>query len=325
MYLGDCLAEDKGIWMSSFIAFVMDPMERVNPAHDTSFAFMLAAQARGFRVLHVLPKDIDLEPQALTFRGSELKVVDRKTDFFEVLNTSEVGEADVKAVFIRTDPPFDEAYLNVTWLLSFAERRGLKVINSPAGVRSANEKLYALEFPQLCPDTMVTASKAVARRFLEKHQGVAIAKPLDGHGGFGVLKLSHDDTNVSAILDLLTAEERQPIILQEYLPAASEGDKRLILIDGQLKGAITRIPKKGDHRGNVHVGGSVVRCEPDARDHAIAAAMTERLKADGLYFVGLDVIDGMLIEVNVTSPTLIREIRDLGGPDLAEEVFSSLF
>ena len=311
--------------MSTFVTFVMDPMERVNPAHDTSFAFMLAAQARGFRVLHVAPKDIDLEPHQLTFRGLELKVADQATEFYEVVAECEVAEKDVKAVFIRTDPPFDESYLNVTWLLSFAERRGLKVVNSPAGVRSANEKLYALEFPSLCPDTMVTASKAVARRFLEKHQGVAIAKPLDGHGGYGVLKLSQDDTNVSAILDLLTSEENEPIILQQYLPAASQGDKRLILIDGELKGAITRVPKQGDHRGNVHVGGSVVRCEPDERDFAIADAMRERLKADGLYFVGLDVIDGLLIEVNVTSPTLIREIQALGGPDLADEVFSSLF
>ena len=162
---------------------------------------------------------------------------------------------------------------------------------------------------------MVTASKAVARRFLEKHQGVAIAKPLDGHGGYGVLKLSQDDTNVSAILDLLTSEENEPIILQQYLPAASQGDKRLILIDGELKGAITRVPKQGDHRGNVHVGGSVVRCEPDERDFAIAGAMRERLKADGL-FVGLDVIDGLLIEVNVTSPTLIREIQALEAQTL---------
>lgn len=311
--------------MSTFIAFVMDPMERVNPAHDTSFAFMLAAQAHGFRVLHVLPKDIDLELQQLVFRGHELKVTDRATNFFEVVSKSEVVESKIRAVFIRTDPPFDEAYLNVTWLLSFGERRGLKVINSPAGVRSANEKLYAMEFPSLCPDTLVTASKETARRFLSKHQGQAIAKPLDGHGGFGVLRLSEQDTNVSAILDLLTAEESQPIVLQEYLPAASEGDKRLILIDGELKGAITRVPKQGDHRGNVHVGGSVVRCEPDERDHAIAREMRDRLKEDGLYFVGLDVIDGKLIEVNVTSPTLIREIRDLGGPDLADEVFSSLF
>lgn len=303
----------------------MDPMERVNPAHDTSFAFMLAAQAHGFRVLHVLPKDIDLELQQLVFRGHELKVTDRATNFFEVVSKSEVVESKIRAVFIRTDPPFDEAYLNVTWLLSFGERRGLKVINSPAGVRSANEKLYAMEFPSLCPDTLVTASKETARRFLSKHQGQAIAKPLDGHGGFGVLRLSEQDTNVSAILDLLTAEESQPIVLQEYLPAASEGDKRLILIDGELKGAITRVPKQGDHRGNVHVGGSVVRCEPDERDHAIAREMRDRLKEDGLYFVGLDVIDGKLIEVNVTSPTLIREIRDLGGPDLADEVFSSLF
>ena len=202
----------------------------------------------------------------------------------------------------------------------FAERRGLKVVNSPAGVRSVNEKLYALEFPSFA-DT-VTASKAVARRFLESIR----ALPLRNHlmdMGYGVLKLSQDDTNVSAILDLLTAKKITNHFAT-YLPAASQGDKRLILIDGELKGAITRFLNKAIIE-QCHVGGSVVRCEPDERDFAIADAMRERLKADGLYFVGLDVIDGLLIEVNVTSPTLIREIQALGGPDLADEVFSSLF
>lgn len=311
--------------MSKFIAFVMDPMDRVNPAHDTSFAFMLAAQAHGYQILHVAPQGIDLALDALTFRGHVLRVADQSHDFYEVVEARAVPEADIKGVFIRTDPPFDESYLNVTWLLSFAERRGLRVINSPAGIRSANEKLYAMQFPDLCPDTVITASKEVAKRFVEEHDGIAIAKPLDGHGGFGVLKLSQDDTNVSAIVDLLTKEGREPIVLQAYLPAARDGDKRLILINGELRGAISRIPQKGDHRGNVHVGGRVARCEPDDRDREIAEAMKSKLIEDGLVFVGLDVIDGYLIEVNVTSPTLIREIQALGGPDLADVVFSTLF
>ncbi|MEC9464636.1 MAG: glutathione synthase, partial [Myxococcota bacterium] len=310
--------------MASTIAFVMDPMEGIGVEADTSFAFMLAAQSQGSRVFHVSPGDISLHGADISLGGRFVEVFDRVGDHFRVVETARIWARDCHAIFIRTDPPFDEDYLMATWLLSFAERQGVRVVNSPAGIRAANEKLYALEFAEHCPTTLVTSSQAEVLQFLESYGGSGIVKPLNGHGGFGVLKVSTDDSNTKAIIDLLTHEGDRPILVQEFLPEAAQGDKRIILVDGTIRGGIMRVPREDDHRGNVHVGGQVVSCEIDEADRKIEEAMSERLRADGLYFVGIDVIAGKLIEVNVTSPTLVREIKRLGGPDIATEVIRSL-
>jgi glutathione synthase len=311
--------------MSKTIAFVMDPMEGLHIEADTSFAFMLAAAHRDARVLHVLPSDIMLSEGKVWLRGRYVQVRDKVGDHFNVVEAALVCANDCTAIFIRTDPPFDEDYLTCTWLLSFAERQGVRVLNSPAGIRSANEKLYALEFPELCPETIVTNCRQEALNFIESLGGTAIAKPLDGHGGFGVVRLSTKDSNTRAIFDLLTREEKLPILLQAFLPEAAIGDKRVILVDGRIRGGIVRVPTGGDHRGNVHVGGRVEACEITDADRRIETAIGDRLREDGLSFVGIDVIGDKLIEVNVTSPTLLREIHRLGGPDIAAEVIQSLF
>jgi glutathione synthase len=303
----------------------MDPLDGINIDADTSFAFMLAGAAKGSRVMHVAPADLDLSGDRLYLRGRIVEVSPVQGAHYNVVEEIRVPAEECRAIFIRTDPPFDEAYLTVTWLLGFAERAGVRVINSPAGVRSANEKLYALEFPELCPDTMVSASKQEILKFVDDVGGVAIAKPLDGFGGFGVLRLEKGDSNCKAIIDLLTLEEKRSIIVQRYLPEGADGDKRLLFIDGKLRGGVKRVPSKDDHRGNVHVGGVAYACELDEDDRRIEAALGERLRQDGLYFVGIDVIAGKLIEVNVTSPTLVQELRNLAGIDLAKEVIDSLF
>jgi len=310
--------------MSRTIAFVMDPLERITVAADTSFAFMLAAQAAGHRVVHVNPADVHMRGDRVNIAGRDVEVFDRDRDFFSVREELHLDATDYDAVFIRTDPPFDQAYVTLTWLLSFAENQGVRVVNSPRGLRSANEKLYALEFLDLCPRTLVTNSHAEITEFIDEVGGEAIAKPLDGHGGFGVMRLRRGDSNIHVIVDTLTLEGKQPAMVQEYLPQGAEGDKRLFLIDGELRAAVVRVPPKDDHRSNVHVGGVVQAAELNDVDRAIAAAMRDRLRADGLYFVGIDVIDGKLIEVNVTSPTLVRELEQLGGPNLAAEVIESL-
>lgn len=312
--------------MPETLAFVMDPMAGINIKSDTSFAFMLAGAKRGCQILHVSPGDLDLWEGKLFLRGTLVEVANKQGAHFRVLETVRIPASDCTAVFIRTDPPFDEAYLTATWLLSFAERDGVRIINSPKGIRSANEKLYALEFPELCPQTIITNSKKEALEFLSLNQsGRAIAKPLDGHGGFGVLRLEEGDSNCKAIVDVLTREEKEPILIQQYLPEGVDGDKRLLLVDGRIRGGVRRIPQADDHRGNIHVGGIVEACEIDEHDRHIEKTIGERLRADGLYFVGIDVIGGKLIEINVTSPTLVQELRDLGGPDLAQEVIDSLF
>lgn len=310
--------------MHRTVAFVMDPLERIHPAADTSFALMLEAQARGFRIMHVAPKAMSLSGSALSLEGFEVTVKDAATDYFQVQSPLQIEASDCAAIFIRTDPPFDDAYLMATWMLSFAEEAGVRVINSPRGIRSANEKLYALVFADVCPQTIITNNRADVQRFLAEHNGQAIAKPLDGHGGFGVMRLVSGDSNVNAIVDTLSLEGRRHILVQAYLPEGIQGDKRLFMVDGTLQAALQRVPQGGDHRGNVHVGGKVVATEPDANDRKIAERVGPRLKQDGIYFAGLDVIAGKLIEVNVTSPTLTRELKRLGGADICKIIFDSL-
>jgi glutathione synthase len=306
------------------LAFVMDPLEQVTVAVDTSFALMLEAQRRGHRVLHVAPADVELHGDQVTVLGRDVELFDRAGHHFRVKETVRLDASELAAVFIRTDPPFDQAYLTLTWMLSFAEKQGVRVINSPRGLRNANEKLYALEFAELCPRTLVSNSHSEIRAFVDDVGGEVIAKPVDGHGGLGVMRLRRGDSNLNAILDLLTVEGRLPIVVQEYLPEAALGDRRLFILGGELRAAVMRVPPEADHRSNVHVGGRVVAVEVTEEDLRMVAVMRDQLRSDGLYFVGIDVIAGKLIEVNVTSPTLVRELRRLGGPDLAAEIIDSV-
>jgi glutathione synthase len=310
--------------MSLTLAVVMDPIERVNVASDTSFAFMLAARARGHRVLHVDISGVTLEGGEVWLRGRDVDVFDRPGSHYKILGDAFLRARDCDTIFIRTDPPFDSRYLTLTLLLSFAERQGVWVVNSPRGLREANEHLYALEFPELCPPTMVTSSRKEARTFVEKIGGRGIGKPIDGHAGFGVVRLDTNDGNFNALCDMLSLEGKQPFMVQEFIPAVSKGDKRIIVIDGVARGAVRRVPQGGDHRGNVHVGARAEATDIEPREHTVVAKLAPRLKEDGLFFVGLDLIDGKLIEVNVTSPTLIREIHRFGGPDLATEVIEAV-
>ena len=306
--------------MVDTIAFVMDPMDGLKVDVDTSFALMLAAQAKGFRVVHVDPRHVSLDGNEVRLTGHHVQLRDQADDYYDVVEALALDAKQCRAIFIRTDPPFDESYLRVTWLLDFAERAGVRVVNSPAGIRAANEKLYATKYAQLCPETIVTHDIDRVARFLDDHDGIAIAKPLDGHGGFGVVKLVREDSNFRALVDLLSGEGQRPILVQEFVPEAAQGDKRLLFVNGVLRGAIRRVPQGGDHRGNVHVGGAVAACEIDDHDRHIEAVMGAAMRDDGLIFVGLDVIGDKLIEVNVTSPTLVRELRRLGGPDIAAEL-----
>jgi glutathione synthase len=211
------------------------------------------------------------------------------------------------AVLIRKDPPFDAQYLYVTLMLEHARGKTL-LINDPRALRDANEKIYALQFPSFVPKTMVTANRQQLLEFAAEVGGKAVIKPLDGAGGFGVLALSTTDQNARAIVDILTHEGRRFAMIQEYLPAVREGDKRVLLLDGEPLGAILRVPRADDMRSNIHVGGSVVPTELTPNEQAMVRAMAPRLKADGLIFVGLDVIGERLTEVNVTSPTGIQQL-----------------
>lgn len=299
------------------ILVIMDPIERVHPDKDTSFGFMLSAQARGHELFYCQAEDLYITPDgAGGARCAPVSVRHQATDFVTVGEWSGRPLGDFHTIWMRKDPPVDWTYLHATYILDRAPE-GTLVVNRPSATRGANEKLYALNWPELCPPTLVTRDAERINEWLAEGEPL-IAKPVDGHGGAGIFLLSPGDRNVPSIIESLTHEGERWIIVQAYLPAAREGDKRIILIDGEPMGAILRVPLDSDHRGNMHVGGNAVYAEITDEERAMCALMAPRLRADGLYFVGLDVIGGKMTEINVTSPTGIREIKALGGPDLGE-------
>jgi glutathione synthase len=296
-------------------AFLMDPLSGVLVDKDTTFALMLAAQARGHDVFTLGPDDL-VADGADTFARVRPATVRRAAppDHASEGPVTRVNLGEFDAVFVRTDPPFDSRYLYVTQLLERIKHKTL-VLNDPQGLRDANEKLYALHFPEVMPRTLVSASEEEIRAFLQRLGSSGVIKPLDGAGGRGVMLLDLADRNFRSIVETLTAEGRRYAMVQEYLPAVRVGDKRILLLDGEALGAILRVPREDDARSNIHVGGSVVPTELDDDDRRIVAAVGPRLRADGLYFVGLDVIGGRLTEVNVTSPTGIQELSRFQGGD----------
>ena len=219
---------------------------------------------------------------------------------------------------MRKDPPVDRAYLHATHILDLVNEKTL-VVNSPTGIRFANEKLYAQFFPDLCPDTYVSRSCVDLLAQVRSRSSATVLKPVDGHGGSGVFVISPDDRNAASVIETLTENGQRWIIAQEYIPAARTGDKRIILLNGDVRGAIIRVPQDDENRGNIHVGGRVEDIELSERDRAICERIGPRLKRDGLWFVGLDIIGDYLTEINVTSPTGIREISELTGVDIGLE------
>jgi glutathione synthase len=300
--------------------FVMDGLDRVDPEKDTTYGFIEAAAARGHRCEHCLIHHVESV-------GGEVTAVTRTIVFEPGKPLALTGEptrlplARVDAVFIRKDPPFDQAYSYATLLLELLRDRTL-VINDARGLREANEKLYTLNFEEWMPRTMVSFDREAIHAFVDEVGGRAVIKPLDGAGGFGVLAVTRGDSNARGIVDLLTNEGKNLAMVQEYLPAVAEGDKRVMLLDGELLGAILRVPKKGDLRANIHVGGSVVATDLTKREHELVEAIGPRLRADGLTFVGLDLIGEHLTEINVTSPTGIRELSRFVGTRKSDDVIA---
>lgn len=310
--------------------FVMDTLDRVTHDKDTTFAFIAAAQKAGHTSWHCLVRDLTALDGMVWATARRVRVLD-SAPWIELeeapptrlalANAKHVAQGGVDAVFIRKDPPFDAAYLYCTLLLEQVRGKTL-VINDPRGLRDANEKLYALNFPEWTPRTIVTADRETIHQFTRDVGGRAVIKPLDGAGGAGVMQLIVGDKNARAIADALTMEGQRLAMVQEYLPNVTEGDKRVLLLDGEPLGAILRVPRGDDLRSNIHVGGSVVPTELSARELEMVKAIAPRLRADGLYFVGLDVIGERLTEVNVTSPTGIQELGRFSGTTPSDRVIA---
>lgn len=301
------------------IVVLMDPVSTVLVDADTSFALMLEAQARGHRVDHALVTDLFLHGWRLGARVRRATMQRDPAAPIVLGDFEDVWIDEVDAVLVRKDPPFDANYLWACHLLEHVRDKTL-VVNDPRALRDANEKLYATHFPSVMPATLVSSDKARIRAFTREVGGRAVLKPLSGAGGESVFLMSEGDLNVNAIIETVTQNGSRVAMAQEFLPAVVQGDKRILLLDGEPLGAILRVPQRGDVRSNIHVGGTVERAVLDENDRAICALVGPRCKADGLHFVGLDVIGGKLTEVNVTSPTGIQQMSRLSGENLSARV-----
>jgi glutathione synthase len=289
--------------------FLIDPIETLIVGHDTTLAFMLECQRRGHEIHYFEQKDLAYRDGAVRAAAKRVELRRTKGDHFRVIEESalELGALDV--VFLRKDPPVDVEYLHATQLVELAS--GPLILNDPAALRDANEKLYVLRYPELIPRTLVSRHLAELRGFLRELGGEMVIKPVDGFAGRGVLHLRETDRNVNSLLELATGGGRVGIVAQQYLPASREGDKRIILLDGEPLGALLRIPQDNDVRGNLAAGGRSAKSTLTDREREICRTLAPDLRRRGLYFVGLDVIGGYLTEVNVTSPTGIEEINAL--------------
>ncbi len=305
------------------LLFVMDPVTTILVDEDTSFALMLEAAGRGHEVHHCLLRELELHEGELVARcrPAEPRRDPREPVRLGPARREPVARFDV--VMVRKDPPFDPPYLWATLLLEHVREQCL-VVNDPRGLREANEKLYALRFPELTPETLVSADPEAIADFTDRVGGRSILKPVDGHGGGGIFVLDREDLNFRALLEAATADGSRPVVVQRFLPEVRRGDKRILLLDGEPLGAILRVPREGEARSNIHVGGQVQPTDLDADDRRIVRALAPSLRADGLWFVGIDVIGGRLTEVNVTSPTGIQQASRFLGSSLETRVLDWL-
>ena len=301
------------------IGVVMDPIEKINIDKDTTFVLLLEAQKRGHEVYYMELDDLFIRG-GMSYGRSRRIHVKRGTPHYQLGEFETGALEDFDVVLMRKDPPFDMRFFFSTHLLSLIDGQKCFVMNSPRGLREANEKLYALRFPEQIPQTLVTSDMQRLKDFMEEHGGEMIIKPLDGSGGSGVFYLNQRDRNTNSILEAATNNGQKLVMGQRYLPEIRQGDKRIIVLNGEPLGAVLRVPLEEETRGNIHVGGQCVRTDVTPRDREICEALSPLLRQDGLYFVGLDVIGSYLTEVNVTSPTGIQEINSLNGVRLESQV-----
>ena len=304
------------------IAFQMDPIGPIDINADSTFRIALEAQERGHELFYYTPDKLAYEEGRITARGWPLTVQRVKGDHYALGDEQVVDLSDYDVVWLRQDPPFDMFYITTTHLLERIHPKTL-VVNDPFWVRNYPEKLMILDFPQLMPPTTIARDLATIRAFKEKH-GDVILKPLYGNGGAGVFRLTESDRNLSSLHELFTGFSREPLIVQKFLPDVSNGDKRVIIVDGEPVGAINRVPQAGETRSNMHVGGRPEKIGLTERDLEICATIGPRLKEKGQVFVGIDVIGDYLTEINVTSPTGIQELERFDGTNTAKLIWEAI-
>ena len=308
--------------MSLAVAIQMDPVESVDIDADSTFALALEAQARGHTLHHYLPRGLSLAAGRVVARARPLEFRRKRGDHYSLGRPELLDLATLDVVLMRQDPPFDMSYISATHLLEHIHP-GTLVVNDPGQVRNAPEKLFVTHFQDLMPPTLITSDGDQVKAFRAEHQDV-ILKPLFGNGGTGVFHVGPEDENLNALLEMFTQFFREPIIVQKYLPEVRQGDKRIILVDGEVAGAVTRIPQAGEARANFHAGGAAHKTALTQREREICEAIGPALHERGLVFTGIDVIGDYLTEINVTSPTGIQEINRLDGTKIEAQIWDAI-
>jgi glutathione synthase len=308
--------------MNLNVAVQMDPIERINIRGDSTFALLLEATRRGYPISYYTPDRLALRDGQVFATVQPLKVRDKEGDHFTLGKPHRVELTEFDVVLLRQDPPFDLAYITTTHLLERIQPKTL-VVNDPRQVREAPEKVFVTEFPDLMPPTLVTRDLAEIKAFRAEH-GDIVMKPLYGKGGEAVFRLAQEDLNFGSLYDLFAVTFREQWVVQKFLPAVRHGDKRIILVDGEFAGAVNRVPAADDLRSNMVRGATPVETDLTRREREICARLRPALRERRLLFVGIDVIDGFLTEINVTSPTGIRAIRNVGGPDVAAMIWERI-
>lgn len=304
------------------VAVQMDPIERINIAGNSTFAMLLEAQARGHRLFYYTPDALSMRNGVVSAPMQALQVRDVAGDHVTLGDPERIPVEQMDVVLMRQDPPFDLAYITATHLLERVHPKVL-VVNDPAQVRNAPEKIFVTQFPQLMPPTLISRNKAEIEDF-RKEYGAMVMKPLHGHGGAAVLRVLPEDPNFGSMFDLFSVTFKEPWVIQRFVPEVTEGDKRIILVEGKALGAVNRVPAPNDIRSNMVRGGAANATELTEREREICEVIGPELAKRGLIFVGIDVINGNLTEINVTSPTGIRAIRRIGGPDLASAMWNAI-
>jgi glutathione synthase len=304
------------------VAVQMDPMTTVDIDGDSTFALMLEAQSRGHALWHYEVPQMWLDGAILKARAHPVTVARRPGDFYSLGEPATLNLGEMDVVLMRQDPPFDMGYITATHLLEHIHPKTL-VVNNPAAVRNAPEKLLVMRFPELMPPTLIARDRAAIKEFRVKHRDIII-KPLFGNGGIGVFRLKEEDENLGSLLDMFFAQNREPLMIQRYEPAVRAGDKRIILIDGEALGALNRVPAAGDSRSNMHAGGRPEKTTLNARERQICEAIAPVLKQEGLLFTGIDVIGDYLTEINVTSPTGLQQIARFDNVNLAARIWEKI-
>jgi glutathione synthase len=306
------------------LGIVMDPIESIKTYKDSSFAMLLAAQKRGWPLYYMQQSDIYMVGATAMARAQRIEVTDNPENWYSVRAAEDIELASLDAILMRKDPRFDIEYITSTYILEMAEREGSLIVNKPASLRDANEKMFITHFPQCCTPMMVTSNSSLVRQFISEQKDV-IVKPLDGMGGESIFRLTPNDPNISVILETITKHGKKTIMAQRFIPEITAGDKRILLINGDpVPYALARIPAQGETRGNIAAGGSGVGIELTERDHWICQQVGPSLRERGILFAGIDVIGDYLTEINITSPTCIRELDKQFNLDIAGELMDCI-